>query len=342
MGPSGTGPERLSDLRIRDTVTRIKMADVDDYSYEPEYGGGLSNHLPMATRALQGLGADAARVAGFRAAYSRRLSRLDTLPSAAPIVLEEVLGRRREFPALLRLFGGDVTQLGASAAVRKWLPALMPGVAAAAFHPLIMLYYALDAQDDRGVTYALAYFAWSYLPLLRKEPQVQGSLSLKDAVSALTGIGKANATGLIFEQLAAEARRPEVASVIERLGPEHDQASTIALVTSTHQRVNDFGSLHMVTSWHAYRRIGELAAFDVTACSLHLSRALLVAYVGAGAGPLAAVPRCTRSWDEMRALARQDPDEHVIKLVWTCFDMHERWQIDARVLAERAVKLPPS
>lgn len=314
----------------------------DDYSYEPEYGG-LSNHLPMAVRALQALGADAARVAGFRAAYSRRLSRLDTLPSAAPIVLQEALGRRREFPALLRLFGGDVAQLGASAAVRKWLPVLMPGVAAAAFHPLIMLYYALDAQDDRGVSYALAYFAWSYLLLLPKEPAAaQGSLSVKDAISALTGIGKGNATGLIFERLAAEARRPEIESVIEQLGPEHDQASTIALVTSTHQRVNDFGSLHMVTSWHAYRRIGELADFDVTTCSVHLSRALLVAYVGAGAEPLAAVPRCARSWDEMIALARQDPDEHVIKLVWTCFDMHERWQVDARVLAERAVKLPPS
>jgi hypothetical protein len=314
----------------------------DDYGYEPEYGG-LSNHLPMAVRALQALGADTARVAEFRASYSPRLSRLDTSPSAAPIVLQEALGRRRDFPALLRLFGGDVTQLGASAAVRKWLPVLMPGVAAAAFHPLIMLYYALDAQDDRGVGYALAYFAWSYLPLLREGPAAsQGSLSVKDAASRLTGMAKGTATGLIFERLAAEARRPEVESVIELLGPEHDHADTIALVTATHQRVNDFGSLHMVTSWHAYRRIGELADFDVTTENVHLSRALLVAYVATGAKPLAPLPSCTRSWGEMIALARQDPDEHVIKLVWTCFDMHERWQVDARVLAERAVKLPPS
>src|SRR5215207_394887 len=106
----------------------------DDYSYEPEYGG-LSNHLPMTVRALQSLGANPARVAEFRAAYSRRLSRLHTSPGAAPIVLQEVLGQRLEFPALLRLFGADVSQLGASAAVRKWLPVLMPGVAAAAFHP---------------------------------------------------------------------------------------------------------------------------------------------------------------------------------------------------------------
>ena len=316
----------------------------DDYGYEPEYGG-LSNHLPMAVRALQALGANPACVSEFRAVYTRRLSRLDTSSGAAPIVLQEVLGRRRDFPALLQMFGAEVTQLGASEAVRKWLPVLMPGVAAAAFHPLIMLYYALDAQDDRGVGYALAYFAWSYLPLLPEGPATgQGSLSVKNAISGLTGIGieKGKTTGLIFERLAAVARLPEVESVIVRLGPEHDQSGTIALVTSTHQRVNDFVSLHMLTSWHAYRRIGELADFDVTTCSVHLSRALLVAYVGAGAGPIAALPSCTRSWDEMLALARQDPDEHVIKLVWTCFDMHERWQIDARVLAERAVKLPPS
>src|SRR5687768_15427250 len=110
------------------------MAHSDDYSYEPEYGGGLSNHLPMTVVALRNMGADAARLAEFRAAYSRRLSRLDTAASEAPIVLEEVLGQRREFPALLRLFASEVTQLGARAAVRKWLPLLMPGVAAAAFH----------------------------------------------------------------------------------------------------------------------------------------------------------------------------------------------------------------
>ena len=80
----------------------------------------------------------------------------------------------------------------------------------------------------------------------------------------------------------------------------------------------------------------------MTTWSVHLSRALLVAYVSTGAEPLAPVRSCARSWDEMTALARQDPDEHVIKLVWTCFDMHERWQVDARGLAERAVKLSPS
>jgi hypothetical protein len=318
------------------------MAQIDDYSYEPEYGG-LSNHLPMAVRALTNMGADAARVAEFRAAYSPRLSRLDAQATVAPVALSEVRGRRVEFPALLGSFTTDVAALGAKGAVRKWLPELMPGVAAAAFHPLIMLYYALDAQDDRGVAYALAYFAWSYLPLLPEESAgAHGSLGVAEAIERLTGIGKGNATGLIFERLAAEARRPEVAAVLAELAPEREQASTIALVTSTHQRVNDFGSLHMVTSWHAYRRIGELADFDVTTSSVHLSRALLVAYVGAGAVPLAPVPRCTRSWEQMITLARQDADEHVIKLVWTCFDMQKRWQVDAGVLAERAVKLTAS
>ncbi len=312
-----------------------------DYSYEPEYGD-LSNHLPMAVRALTNLGADAARVAELRTAYSPRLSRLDASPSLAPIALSEIVGTRVEFPAWLQLFSSQVSELGASGAVRKWLPDLMPGVAAAAFHPLIMLYYALDAQSDRGVAYALAYFAWSYLPLLEREPAVPGTLSLKDAVTRLTGVGKSDATGLIFERLAAEARRTEVAAVIEQLAPETDQASMIALITSTHQRVNDFGSLHMVTSWHAYRRIGELADFDVAGSSVHLSRALLVAYVGAGAPALSPLPSGTHAWDRMTSLARQATDEHVIKLVWTCFDMHERWKVDARVLAERAVKLPPS
>lgn len=309
----------------------------NDYSYEPEYGGGFSNHLPMAVRALSSLGADEARVEALRAAYAPRLTRLHSTESQAPFVLADVLGRRQAFPALLRRFRAEVSEKGAPESVRQWLPRLMPGVAAAAFHPLIMLYYALDAESELGVAYALAYFAWSYLPLLDVEPGAPGSLSLSDGFALARGLGKSDATGLIFERLAAEARRSEVASLIAQLGPERDPAATIALLTATHQQVNDFGSLHMVTSWHAYRRLGELAHFDVAASSVHLARALLVAYVGAGAPQLSPAPNGTRPWAELITLAQRATDEHVIKLVWTCLDMHERWQVDARVLAERAV-----
>jgi hypothetical protein len=42
--------------------------------FDCEYGGGLSNHLPMALWALHRLGADEARIDSFARGYSTRLA----------------------------------------------------------------------------------------------------------------------------------------------------------------------------------------------------------------------------------------------------------------------------
>ena len=46
----------------------------DNVHFDAEYGGGLSNHMPMALVALQGLGASDARLDAFAASYRRRLA----------------------------------------------------------------------------------------------------------------------------------------------------------------------------------------------------------------------------------------------------------------------------
>lgn len=308
-----------------------------DYDFQPEYGG-LTSHLPMTVRALSNLGADEARVAEFRAAYSPRLSALAESANTGSVDIGAALGQRLEFPALLGWFSRETAALGKHGVVRKWLPTLMPGVAAAAFHPLIMLYYALDAQSERGVAYALAYFAWSYLSLGSFGPP--GSLGLGSAVSRLTGVGRTkDATGLLYDRLLLEARRPAVKAVVSELRPETEEQSALTLVISTHHLVNDLLSLHMVTSWHAHRRIAEIVGVEDAEMRLHLLRALLIAYVACDAPKLERLPSSKHSWQEVIEIARRDPDEHVIKLVWTCLDIQQRWQIETLALAARAAKL---
>jgi len=342
----------------------VTEADDDDYRFEPEYGG-LSNHLPMATRALRQLGADSQRVDAFRATYSRRLTALagerTASSPATELEVKRVLGQRHDFLGLLDFFASEVEARGTAEAVRHWLPVLMPGVAAAAFHPLIMLYYALDAGSARGSAYALAYFAWSYLSLAASAASASGAgteLGL-DAASAASASGagtelgldaavarlaplrrEQNAGGLLFTRLQSEAQRPEVRAILDAVASNRaDLASTARWVIAAHQQVNDLLSLHMVTAFHAYERISELLASDARADRVHLVRALLTAYLACGAPELVLPSDTSRDWSVLRERAIDSPDEHVIKLVFTCYDMAERWQLPTQALAARAVQL---
>jgi hypothetical protein len=323
----------------------VTESDDDDYRFGPEYGG-LSNHLPMTTRALRQLGADSPRVDAFRATYSQRLTALagerTASSPATELDVKRLLGQRHDFLGVLEFFVSEVEARGTAEAVRRWLPVLMPGVAAAAFHPLIMLYYALDAGSARGVAYALAYFAWSYLPLATAAASSPGAeLGLDAAIARLAPLRREqSAAGLLFTRLQSEAQRPEIRAILDAVASNRaDFASTARLVIAAHQQVDDLLSLHMVTAFHAYERIRELLSSDTPTDRVHLVRALLTAYLTCGAPELRLPPDTSRDWSMLRERAIGSPDEHVIKLVFTCHDMAERWQLPTRALAARAVQL---
>lgn len=320
-------------------MARVRDAGDEDYRFEPEYEG-LSNHLPMAAQALVRLGADAERLDAFRTAYSRRLTVLADELAEPPHELAKLLGARRDFSSLLALFTSEVAARGAAGAVHVWLPVLMPGVAAAAFHPLIMLYFALDAGNARGVAHALAYFAWSYLPLGSFDaPTAQ--LALGEATAQLARLRRGpGAGGLLYARLQGEAERAEVHEVLNALDARRAQRAAMGdLVIAAHQQVNDLLSLHMVTAFHAYERIAELLSCDEPADRVHLVRALLVSYLACGAPALNAPVQSSQPWSLLRERACNSPDEHVIKLVFTCHDLAQRWQLETKALAARAVRL---
>jgi hypothetical protein len=74
-------------------------------SYDAEYSGNLSSHLPMALVALARLGADDARLAAFAERYATRLR---PAPAAEPWPAGEPwqrhFGDPRAWPAYRRLF----------------------------------------------------------------------------------------------------------------------------------------------------------------------------------------------------------------------------------------------
>jgi len=147
----------------------------------PEYGAGLSTHLPMALHALHALGASEQRLAAFfervapgiparlRATAVADPAALDApIPPGAPdaAVAADALGHFEHFEPLHRALSARLRRDGLDALLRQCLPVLMPGVSAVAFHGLIRTAHGVAASHAGEVVIGLAYWASRHLPLL--------------------------------------------------------------------------------------------------------------------------------------------------------------------------------
>ena len=134
--------------------------------YAPEYDDGLADHLPMTLIALDYLGASAARLSDFKAHYAERLEPLIvSSPGSSALSIGDCIGRPEYFDACRNLFNEEVARNGQSAVLRRWLPALVPGITASAFHAAIRLAYGIEAGAPGEVSSGLAFWATTYRPL---------------------------------------------------------------------------------------------------------------------------------------------------------------------------------
>ncbi|MFO1295643.1 MAG: questin oxidase family protein [Rubrivivax sp.] len=147
-------------------------------AWDPEYGGGLSSHLPMALVALARLGAGEARLHEFSARYAAYKQLVPARPRGewpAGDAWRGRLGRRAAWPLYLDLFRQWIAHDGASEALSQLLPGLMPGVGAAAFHGLIRTAAGVRAGHAGEVAQGLAHWAAWYLPLGTMVPLAEAS-----------------------------------------------------------------------------------------------------------------------------------------------------------------------
>src|SRR5688572_7119209 len=109
----------------------------DAEAFDPEYGGGLTNHLPMALIALDQMGATPAQLSAYR---GRHMSWLEPMPQrehAPAAAFPFRTGDRAAFLDLQAEFKARVTAEGWGQVLRTSLPQLAPGLSAAAFHAMI-------------------------------------------------------------------------------------------------------------------------------------------------------------------------------------------------------------
>jgi len=300
----------------------------EELGSDPTTVRGLTNHLPMALVAKEGLGADAHELIRFAAAYSKKITALEE-PSVrlSQRTWKSAIGNRAAAADLRDYFIRQVTDLGPEASLRAHLPDLIAGVGGGAFHGVIRLAYAIEVSSPSRIAAGLAYLAEVGSPLRRLVP---GDVTTGDPAKILTDLSRSpdppRPTRLkdIDEEMRFVAQNDLFDAAVSSLEitdgtlPEL-AAAALHLYAST----DDFTALHGVTGMEAITFIRPWVD-DGGLLSRFAFQALAAAYLSIGAPPL-----WTRDQlDEFAGSNGSDPnevtsigalsnDEHVSKLVYT-------------------------
>ena len=319
----------------------------DGARFDVEYGGGLSNHLPMTLVALKRLGADDARLAAFASHCARKLR---PAPAAmawpAGDAWASRLGQREAWPAYRGLFSQWLASEGAGDVLRQVLPALLPGCGAAAFHGLIRTAYAVQTAHRQELADGLAYWACRWLDLGPRDGPQRSGRALRPA-TALKGLAVAlSGHGLIFVRMQAAAHDPHFAPAVARLQVDERSLERLARhAAALYASSGDFTALHLLTSAHALRVLMPFVDAPLPALRAYW-RAFAAGVAASGVGAAGAAGATSgagqapaaRDWHDLLPLALASTDEHLIKIVDSCREEERAYGGDAwRRAATRAL-----
>ena len=240
---------------------------------------------------------------------------------------------------LRAMFREEIRRRGVAATLRAYLPDLLPGLGAHAFHPIIRTGYGVRFDEPEEVAIGLAYWAVTYLPLgpladpgPARDPQV--SLAAVRGTPALTAEGRA-AAGLerpggmnIVGNMRWASGLPGFAPAAAlRVG-----AGSLAAIARAVRQLylgsgDNFTALHAVTGTHGYRMIEPFVdPADRPAGRRYLWQAVVAAYVSIGAPALVVRPATKLpSWNEVAARAAASSDDHQIKLTDVAREEARHW-----------------
>jgi hypothetical protein len=283
----------------------------------PLYGNRLANHLPMALLALDRLGADEARMRRFADAYSRKL--LPAAVSGSELDPHDYLGSSGDYPRFVAFFRDRIRESGAEAVLRDWVPVLMPGLAASAFHAMIRLAYAIEGGLEDEIVLALAYWASEYTALPLPLEPAEGTLAqiaerLRDRVA-----GHVFKPGIIIDRMSEIAWDPALAGMAVQPAAAPTLGDIAGFARQAYARQEDFTLLHIVTGCHAFR-IVQAYANDKALARRYLWQAALAAWLTVAAAPAgqeAAPDEDVPDEQEIAARALLSSDDHVIKLCYS-------------------------
>ena len=293
-------------------------------AYEPEYGAaGLTSHLPMALVALDRLGATRERCQDYIGWYAgaRKL---------APLNLHG------EFALAAKGIAESLQRRGREATLKALLAQLMDSVGSQAFHGMIRTAYALEAQDDSELAFALAYWQSAPMRLPIGEADAASSLSLEEAFRAAEklfapyrGCFRGQLISSVMSKVAEWPAFQQLASALpaSECAPDRLAAVSLALFAAT----GDFTALHAVTGTHAFRVVSGFLDNSASA-GKSLAVALLAAYADMDAPPLPSANAldawrnsAAPEWDVLATRAVASNDDHVIKVTYSAREEDALW-----------------
>ncbi|WP_330960494.1 questin oxidase family protein [Photobacterium sp. 53610] len=308
--------------------------------FDPLYGPELSNHLPMALIALTRCGASPLQLQRF---YQHHTPNLQPVRQQGHIQeTTPELGDRDSFPVFHQQFRQQLAAQGVTPTLQEWLPVLLPGLAASAFHALIRLSYALEADDADEIAMALAYWASEYQPL--------GALTLTDRYQAEEQLAQAYQrfhhvhiqpwiiTERIREVVAHPDYRP-LAAVPDTL----NEADMARLTIGYYLASNDFTLLHGVTSFDALRQLLPYVP-DRQLALAYYWQAYVAAFCSAQMlHPISSSPvtDIDPDWPSWFSAVTEMSDDHHIKLAYSCSRLYQVFPFEEYLTAIRMLLAHP-
>jgi hypothetical protein len=305
-------------------------------AYDPEYGGGLCNHLPMALIALDQMGATPAQLNDYRRTHA---SWLEKLPERAAAPAGAWPFRKADHAGFVDLqadFRQRIARQGWEAVLRATLPDLAPGLSAAAFHGLIRTAMGVTSKHDGEIAAGLAYWAahWQRLGVAlgapaESAPSADPWLLLERVRNdPRFAFDPKKAPGLIDDALLAVGGLSGFGEVIDWLDPAAGKVGDIARAAGAmYGATGDFAALHTVTAAQAV--VALLPYLEEPKVLLPwLWQGLAAAYIAIGRPALpeadtVAAWRTTETpaWPELLRSALAQDDEHAVKLCYAALSL---------------------
>jgi hypothetical protein len=317
--------------------------------------GGMSNHYPMTIMSLAGLGATDDEINRFRRLWPRYRSHVETelgLIDNNEVTLDnwnDYLGQASRLLEFRRVFVQGVLKFGAKAFVTDVLEQMKLALPMGLFHPLIQLSFAVSHGDNKLIANALAYFAIRHQNLYRDYPEF--SLSehpepLLSGIRASTQWANINqnidkvtvsfqprgGSLRVCEQLCGESKIQQLAFSNGFVINEQNLKSKIAEISQMAIRLYlaepALTTLHAVTSCQALAdltlRYGTGKEESKTYIKLWSLYWVWLTGLYLEKGFPAALPSVNGnkaafdSWELIAEKARNIPEVHLIKMVYSC------------------------
>ncbi|KLV07562.1 DUF4243 domain-containing protein [Photobacterium ganghwense] len=292
--------------------------------YDPVYGRGLANHLPMALAALAFQGASENQLDAF---YHHYTGQLVPMRPACTDAQTPTLGNRADFGRFLSRYRRQIHQQGIEQTVRHALPELLPGLISAAFHGVIRLSYGVTLQDPDEVAIALAYWASEYQTLgaLHQSETIQAEQQLRLVQHHFAA--HSYQPGLIVDRIAELSSLPEFASLA--VTPADLNEPLVARLTIRHYlATNNFTLLHGVTGFQALHQLQPYLAEPALALRYYWQAFVAALGVAGTAAPPVSIRDCPPlQWAHWQAQTCTSDDDHTIKLIYSCQYLYHHFSL---------------